>query len=296
MKLLSTFIASSLQLADDQIPTGLHENNCLFPSADYKHSTGARGIFNDPFSQFTFTGDAVSSDEWGDYYALGATAVRTCATEGSCSVNTDGSMACDFSNGSILTYPCAFNDLREFYGFVDGNQEGATDRPRSAFFRGGKWDKYKPANRPATLCPGFGKKKVVPATDGVAMCGAKPMVPENKEEWAEVDNRVASSSRDCTIWNAEGTSTSCAVGCKWKAKNPKTLNLACAQKKFGKGDFKWWSIENGKFKPAGKRLLKASYWCIPDKDYVPEDSGEGSGEASGEGSGSIEIDNADVSM
>ena len=193
------------------------------------------------------------------------------------------------------------------YAFMDlgqkstNEEQAAKGRIRTIFFRGGRWTKYKPANRDIVLCPGYGKKKIVPASAEAApaLCGAKPIVPNSKQEWADEDDKsVPSTPQECTIWNAEGTSTSCAVGCMKKApkkgqnKKEKTLNLVCAQRKYGNGSFKWWSIEDGKFRPAGKRLLKAVYWCVPDPDYVPESSGEGSGE----GSGAQEIENADVDM
>lgn len=220
--------------------------------------------------------------------------VRQCPVEGSCAVNADKSVDCDF-NGDVIEYPCQYSNARKMYAFMDYSQKATTSNPRTIFFRSKMWDNFKKANRDVVLCPGYGKKKIVPAAEDAAsaLCGAKPVVPNSKQEWAEEEDRgVPSNPRDCTLWNADGTSTSCAVGCKPKTRKPKTLNLVCVQRKYGQGDFKWWSVEDGKFRPAGKRLLKAPYWCVPDPDYVVESSGEGSGE----GSGAQEIENADVDM
>ena len=189
------------------------------------------------------------------------------------------------------------------YAFMDSRQNKPNQlqagRPRTLFFRSSKWNNFKNMSK-QTECPGFGKRVFIPVSADAqdALCGAKPKVPNSKQEWAEEEDKsVPSNPIECTIWNAAGTSTSCAVGCKPKAISkkgpPKVLNLVCGEKKFGNGKFVWWSQDaNGKIRPAGKRLLKANYWCIPDPDYIPESSGEGSGE----GSGAQEIENADVDM
>ena len=191
--------------------------------------------------------------------------------------------------------------MREMYAFMDPNSgagkknQNQSDKPRTLFFKSTHWNNFKNMSK-KTECPGFGKRVFVPASADAqqSFCGAKPMVPNSKQEWAEEDDKsIPSNPKECTIWNAEGTSTSCAVGCKPKTKKPRTLNLVCGQKKFGISKFQWWSREDGRVKPAGKRLLKAVYWCVPDPNYVPYES---SGEGSGEGSGAQEIENADVSM
>ena len=186
--------------------------------------------------------------------------------------------------------------MRKMYAFMDAGQnkpnQAQAGRPRTLFFRSSKWNNFKNMSK-QTECPGYGKRDFVPAV--ASLCGDKPKVPNTKQEWAEEgDKSVPSNPLECTIWNAEGTSTSCAVGCKTKAK-PKNfpLDLVCGEKKFGSGKFQWWTLDDkGKLKTVGKRLLKANYWCIPDPDYIPESSGEGSGE----GSGAQEIENADVDM
>jgi len=288
MKLLPSVVAVA---SANFLPLGIHDSNCLFPNSNFA------AVFADPFSRFTFSKSAVDSGAHGDFYAEGTTLYRQCPVEGSCRANADKSIDCDF-NGDMLTYPCELHPARKMYAFMDYNQNQKREgSPRTIFFRKKNWDDFKPANTNQVLCPGYGKKKMIAAAADAesALCGNKPIVPNSKQEWAEEpleDRGVPSNPKDCTIWNAEGTSTSCAVGCKPRGIKPKDLNLVCTQKKYGKGDFKWWSFENGKFRPAGKRLLKPSYWCVPDPDYEAESSGEGSGE----GSGAQEIENADVEM
>lgn len=294
MKLLSTFIAiAAAGGIPDNVDADAHATDCLFPTADKDFPA----VFNDKFSTFTFSNEKLRSGEFGDHYAEGTIMHRQCPAEGSCSVNADLTVSCS-GLGTSTSYPCVYNSNRKKYAFADAGQEQKAKNPRTLFFRKKEWTGFKPANRDVVLCPGFGKKKIVPAADDAAeaLCGAKPMVPNSKEEWINEEDKSAglpSNPKECTIWNEEGTSTTCAVGCKSKTKNPKNLNLTCAQRKYGKSKWQWWSIENGKFRPAGKRLLKAPYWCVPDKDYVPEES---SGEGSGEGSGANAIEDADVSM
>jgi len=291
MKLLPTIVAAAYAQTFD-LPDNTHASNCLFPN-----DADSTAVFADKFSQFSFSSPAVGNESYGDLYAEGTTLNRQCPVEGSCVVNADGSLDCDYS-GAPLTYPCQYNDIREMYAFMDAAQkkpnQAQAGKPRTLFFRSSKWNNFKKMSK-QTECPGFGKRVFVPAAADAqaSLCGAKPKVPNTKQEWAEEEDKsIPSNPLECTIWNAAGTSTSCAVGCKSKAK-PKTLNLVCGEKKFGNGRFVWWSQDaNGKLRPAGKRLLKANYWCIPDPDYIPESSGEGSGE----GSGAQEIENADVDM
>jgi hypothetical protein len=297
MKLLSTLFAVSaavdlpLQEVDGEM-VSVHRDSCLFPTTDFP------GIFADKFSDFSFDNDAARSDDHGNYYPEGTTLTRQCPAEGSCRINADKTMSCDMS-GKVMTYPCQFNSARKMYAFTDSSQKNPGGKnPRTIFFRKKNWDMFMKAGRDAVLCPGYGRKKIIAASDDAAatLCGAKPVVPNSKAEWMDVENRgVPATPKECTLFNDDG-STYCAVGCKPKmAKGGlKTLNLTCVQKKFGQGDFKWWSEENGKLKQAGKRLLKPHYWCVPDKEYVPEE--ESSGEGSGEGSGANAIEDADVSM
>jgi len=301
MKLLPTIVAFAAAAKKDEsgssdLPkTGVHDENCLFPNSDFD------GVFSDKFSSFSFSTDPVENtlNDFGDYYAEGTTLFRQCPVPGSCKANLDESLVCDM-NGELKTYPCEYNTVRKMYAFSDtGDDSAKKDNPRTLFFRSSKWQNFKKAGRDVMLCEGYGKRKMpVQATDEAAqgLCGDKPMVPASKEEWADQDNRgVPTTPRECTIWNDDMTSTTCATGCKKKAippKGPKTLNLVCTQKKYGTGKWAWWSYEGNKLRPAGKRLLKATYWCIPDKDYIWESSGEGSGE----GSGAQEIENADVDM
>jgi len=219
MKLLPTIVAVASAATPD-LPFGTHDQYCLFPNADFD------AVFADPFSQFSFDTQAAEVADYGDLYTEGTTLSRQCPREGSCAINADGSIDCDYT-GSVLTYPCQYSNARKMYAFMDDKQKKTTDNPRTLFFRSAKWNYFKKANRDVVLCPGYGKKKVVPASAdaATALCGNKPVVPNSKQEWANrpEDERkdLPSNPEECTIWNAEGTSTSCAVGCKPKTKKQK---------------------------------------------------------------------------
>ena len=64
MKLLPTIVA--VAYAAD-LPAGTHDENCLFPNADFP------AVFADPFSQFSFTEDAVAEESYGSLYPEGTT-------------------------------------------------------------------------------------------------------------------------------------------------------------------------------------------------------------------------------
>lgn len=49
------------------LPDGTHDSSCLFPNADFE------AVFADPFSQFSFSSDPVSSESYGELYAEGTT-------------------------------------------------------------------------------------------------------------------------------------------------------------------------------------------------------------------------------
>ena len=128
-------------------------------------------------------------------------------------------------------------------------------------------------------------------SDPDAVCGEKPEIPAKMDRF----NRY-------TVYTADGTSVECAPNGIYKVRNPKTLNLVCAEKKAGRG-YSWLSLEtnrNGRqtlVNPANNaNKLKDKYLCKLNPDYV-EESGDGSGEGSGEeGSGADLVATADVSM
>ena len=71
MKLLPTIVAAASAAADNfHLPAGTHDTACLFPNDTDK---GAKAVFNDKFSRFSFSNSAVSEESYGDLYAEGTT-------------------------------------------------------------------------------------------------------------------------------------------------------------------------------------------------------------------------------
>ena len=67
MKLLPTIVAAAAA-NNFHLPDGTHDSACLFPN-----DADSTAVFNDKFSQFSFSTSAVSEESYGDLYAEGTT-------------------------------------------------------------------------------------------------------------------------------------------------------------------------------------------------------------------------------
>lgn len=275
MKLISTLAVSAFAAYDPENIDYNHHNGCLFPEVAEKAL-----ISNDPYAQFTLASGSADNG----VYSEGALLNRECAV--ACTYDgTDTECAYEEDAASFLCLKKEGKGARkgyDFYVFVDADDNKKT--PKAVLFRTGTYQSFRTAGK-KLICP----QPPVTVSDPEAVCGEKPEIPSKMDRF----NRY-------TVWTADGTSVECAPNGIFKVRNPKTLNLVCAEKKTGRG-YQWLSLEtnrNGRstlVNPAnGSNMLKDKYLCKLNPDYVEESGdGEGSGE---EGSGADLVAAADVSM